>query len=157
MGDAQMHKKGNIQMTLLLVAAILLVITAWMIFLTSDKNFGNRSKEYSYAISGVDFSEQYVISEANALANEVITGNILPDSLLKERYKEIALKHVLDIEPEGNFFGKVRLGEFTFDKVGDDYVLEIKDVAVQSKSGNNQIKRTFNINMKFSLNGERLT
>jgi len=143
-----MRKKANIQMVMILVVAILLVITAWMIFLTSDKNFGNRSRDYSYLISGIDFNEEYAKSEASLIAYETVAENLQDISTLKSKYQEIALKHGLDIEAEGNFFGKIRNGEFIFEKVGEDYVMEIKDVNVQSKIGNNQIKRIFDINIK---------
>jgi len=144
---SKMNKKGDMPTVLLLIVAIILVVIAWMAFYTSERGFGEKSREISIMMKQLEFSEQYVYHLAELIAKEAISSGV-GDGELKEKFKERALKHNLNIESEGNVFGKIREDDFTFEKLGEDYELKIEKVLVRAKSGNNEIKRNFDLTVR---------
>ena len=104
----------------------------------------------------MDFSQQYMTSEAYMIAHDVIILN-LSNSQLKGKYKEIALTHSISIIEEGNIFGKIRNDDFTFEKQDEEYILQIKGLNVESRTDNLDLKRFFDLDARFDKKGQRLT
>lgn len=139
-----MNRKGDMPTILLLIVAIILIVVAWMSFFTSDRDFGRKSGEISLMVKQLEFSEQYVFHIAELIVSETIKSGV-DESEMREKFKEIALKHNLGIDAEGNLFAKIREEDFTFEKLGENYELKIEKVLVRAKFGNNEIKRNFNL------------
>lgn len=156
-GGVQMirNRKGDIPTTSLLFIAVFLIILAWMNFLSSGKSHTNISNNVSIALSEIEFSQQYIINEASLIAGQTIALRA-DDLQLKSKFMEIAATHVLGIEQEGNLFAKIRNGNFSFVREGDNYSLQINAAGVEARNSILQIKRSFDVNIKFDKNGQRL-
>lgn len=137
------NRKGDVATFMIIPVAFILIVLAFYSFLTYDRQVKNFSKDVSEVIGDINFYEQYVKAEAESIALESVSARNI------DKYKEIAKERDLQIESGGNFFGKIRNGEFIFEKKGDKYVLEIKDLFVQSERGANKMKRNFDIYLEF--------
>ena len=145
-----MNKGGQIPILMLFVVTIILVITALMSFATFDRNFDENPILVSKTIAKVQFGEEYITSSAKIIASEAIKDK---GSDLNVKFKEIASLRDLQIQESGNFFGKVRNGEFSFENIGGEYKLNVSGLFVQAGYGNNQITRKFDLCMLFDSSG----
>lgn len=145
--------RGNISLILLFIVALILAITTLISYISFNKDFDGKSGEISDIISRVEFGKKYVvdiieISGKKAILNAGIEGD------LKNKFMEIVEERDYRIMESGNFFGKVRNREFRFDKEEGIFVLEIKELFVQSDEGASKIKSNFNIRIEFNDKGE---
>lgn len=141
-------RKGDIPLAALFVIAIVLVIVAWISFFSSHGNLDEKAKEITNTITQLDFSQEYMIAEAVNIGNETLNTGV-SDSALKSKFQEIASAHNLNIDQEGNLFAKVRNGDFTFNKQGQDYVLSIEGLNVEAKSVTVDLKRVYDLEIRF--------
>ena len=104
----------------------------------------------------------YVLVESELIAYETINcvGCVKTD--LKEKFQEVNKKINEGLEytsenrypGSGNFFGKIRGGDFEFKMDGVNYVLEIDGLFVKSKVGEMEIVRDFDLEMEFDQSGK---
>jgi len=143
----KMNKKGDIPTFALLVITIFLVIITWTTFLSSDKDLKLSSQQVSNTFGEVEFKHKYIIKIAELSLTEAIQSakNI---EEVKSKFQENVAKHNINIDGQGNFFGKISKGDFTISKEDDFYNLEIKNLSVGAQEGNNEIVRNFDINLK---------
>jgi len=146
-----MNKKGDVPTILLVIVALVLSVATLFIMLSFGGGVGSKSAEVSILISGVEFNYNYIIESTKLIASETIklgAGS-------KERFKEIADKRNIQIEGQGNFFGHVRTGEFSFTSGGAGHILNVGEpIFVEFKRGVNHITRTFNLCMEFDGSGK---
>lgn len=150
----RINKRGHLPTILVFVVALVLCTSALLAFVSFGNNFGHLSKELADTTTEADFSEKYIISSAAAIAEESAK---VGSGQTKQEFMRIANERDLRLEAEGNFFGKIRAGEFEFDKQGNEYVLKIDGLFVQSQRGENKIKRNFNVLMRFDMEGKRIS
>lgn len=144
------NRRGQIPILMLFAVTIILVIVALMSFATFDRAFNDNPLSVSKAIAKVNFAGEYIESSAKLIANEVIKNR---SSDLSVKFKEIASLRDLQVQESGNFFGKIRNGEFNFENVGDEYKLNVNGLFVQASYGDNQITRKFDLCMLFDSSG----
>jgi len=155
-------KKGQIPILMLFLVAIILVITALFSFFGFSGDFGDNSALVSRTIAGAEFGQDYVASSAKLIVGETIMAQ--GD---KREFMRIANGKDLGIQEAGNFFGKIRDGDFVFESTGGDvrpeirqyvqsYKLEIKGLFSRSSYGNNEIKRNYDLCMIFRSDGSYL-
>lgn len=147
------RKSGNVPIILLFIVALVLVITTLFSFLTFNNDFGKQSKEMADIASKVEFGNMYVFKIAEISGKDAILSGT-SEGDLKNKFMEIAEKRDYRIEETGNFFGKVRNGEFSFDMKDRRYILEIKGLFVQAEEWANKIKRNFDMHIEFNDKGE---
>lgn len=145
-----MNRRGQ-ELTFILmpVIALALAIAALMIMLTASKDFSG--EKTFLAVQDARFGEEYVISTAKAIAKEAIALN---DGGLDERIKNSARAKDLRMTEAGNFFGKIRNNEFSFELLGESYIFKISGLFVQSIERDSSLKRNFDLCMKFDENGD---
>jgi hypothetical protein len=149
-----MNKRAQIPIFMLLVVAIALVITAILVFVNASGNFTKPSLTNSQMISGLMFAEDYVNTNAKIISGEAIASKA-PN--MKEKFMEIAAGRDLEVREAGNFFAKIRTGDFSFDKKGTEYALEIRGLFIQSdKEAAGSLRRDFDLCMVFDANGQFL-
>ena len=150
MGDAKMNKKGDVATIMLPIVALVMAIATLTAFVFFDRSIENKSLEISHVISEVEFDQSYVLSQAELIGQEVVNSK---ESDLRSSFVNIAAKKDIRVDNSGNFFGKIRSGEFSFIKNGENYVLKIDNLFVQAKRGENTIKRSFNLIVTFNKSG----
>lgn len=148
-----MNRKGQLAFLVFFIVAIALVIAVLVSFSNFSSNFGGLSLLNSKMLSNIEFGSEYVVSTAKIIAKETISSN---NSNLKEKFIELAEKKELKVYEGGNFFAKIRNGEFNFEKVDEKYVLKIKELFVQARAGNSEMNRPFNLCLVFGKEGNYL-
>jgi hypothetical protein len=155
----KMNRRGNLPEVVLMISAIVLTVLGLIVFASFSGGFAEKSKEYSSMIDKANFNERYIIERAKFVSTETINctlSEFCGEMDMKKRYSRIAEKRDLQIDGQGNFYGKVRNGDFKFAR-GDEgeYLLNITQVFVSAESGaatertKNSITRNFDICMKF--------
>ena len=147
----RMSRRGQVPIIMLFLIAIVLAITSLFIFSTTGNGFDGASLEVSKTISGVEFGYSYVADSAQLIAKEAIESK---SDIPKEEFMQIAAGKDVGVLEAGNFFGRIRSGDFSFEREGDSYALTVDKLFVQAGYGNNLIRRDFNINMKFNDTGD---
>ncbi|MEM4259165.1 MAG: hypothetical protein QXS38_00160 [Candidatus Pacearchaeota archaeon] len=146
-----MNKRGQVPILMLFLVAVVLVIAALVSFTIFPRDFGDKSLVVSRTISGVQSGEEYVAGIAKIIAKEAIKMN---SDIPKADFEEVASRKDYSVQEAGNFFGKIRNGEFVFKMVeGERYLLKVSGLFVRSSYGYNEMKRNFDLCMLFDKNG----
>ena len=146
---------GSLALTFLGVIALVLVILAWSSYFSSQSALGDLSSNVFITVSQAEFNRQYIIAEAKLIANQTISSSSNGD--MKSKFIQIAATHQLNISQEGNFFAKIKNGDFTFTNQGNISSLQIPGVNLEAEDPTLQIKRVFDLNLTFDQNGNVLT
>jgi len=146
-----MNRKGDVPLIIMVVVTLALIVTLLFVFLTFKDSLNARSSEYSKLSSGLEFNYQYVVSTAKVIVKETYTSDdpAVMDLDYKDRVIAIADKYDYNIKGEGNFFGKIRNGDFEFD--GDNF--KVSDLFVTSEFKANNAKRVFDLCLEFDAVG----
>jgi hypothetical protein len=139
-------KRGDIPTILLIPITLVLIISALFYFRSYNGEIQNKSSEISEMIEEIELSQATLEKASRLIGEEVIA---LERDDLKKKFQEIAASHDLKWNGAGNFFAKIRTGDFVFEKKEEFYLLEIKGLFVQSERGVNKIKREFDVEEKF--------
>jgi len=157
-----MNKRGDIATLLLPLVALAFSLMALFSFLSFDKSFENNSREINEMMNEADFAKQYVLKMAELIlrdsinCNSNVYGDICKEQM-RERIMAIASKRDLEYYGAGNFFGKIRTDDFLITEGEEGYIFDIKGVFVQSKRGDNNIRRDFDIVFEFDSSGKLIT
>ncbi len=141
-----MNKKGDILMTLTVPATLVLVIYALFSFYSFNMNLQSSSQSVSDMVEELHFSESYVNALVEFVANEGVQSGA--DDLKKDFQIRIAT-HDLQMDGVGNFFGKIRTGDFVLEERPEGVSLEVRGLFVQSTRGANSMKRVFDVKQVF--------
>jgi hypothetical protein len=119
-------------------------------FISFNSLIGDKSKDMGGVLEGVEFNQRYIFAEAELFAQQ----SIIRGGDLKENFKSFAQASDFGVQSFGNFYGKIRNGEFEIKTDNGGYVLEIKNLFIVSRRGMNEIKRNFNVTIEFDENGK---
>ncbi|MBM3233061.1 hypothetical protein FJZ18_02755 [Candidatus Pacearchaeota archaeon] len=139
-------KRGDVPTILLVPITLILIIAALFYFRSYNGEIQNKSSEVAEIIEEVTLS-QATLEKVSELIGEEALASESDD--MKKKFQEIAAGHDLRWNGVGNFFAKIRTGDFVFEKKEKSYILEIKGLFVQSERGANKMKRGFDIIKKF--------
>ena len=149
---SKQNKRGNVALGILFFAGVFLMVSSLFVFLTASGNFESSSNELSEMMFEIDFAERYVIENSKVVGREAIKSDGNPRDNFIEGMAERDLRFV----GAGNFFGKIRTGDFVFKEQDEGYILEIRDVFVIAEKENNKIRRNFDILIEFDEDGNVL-
>ena len=142
-----LDRRGHLPTTLLFFAALAFFAVTLYAFVTYSKATTSQAEDATGVFSDAVFQQAYVYRIAEFTARENIrsfdsSGNLREDfmKLINERDRGINL---------GNFFGKARNGDFTFEKKEKKYRLEFQGLFVQAERGTIKLKRNFNLTLEF--------
>jgi len=139
-----MNKKGDIPTVLLFVIALALSGIALFIFASFARDFQSNSKEFSAIAEQTNFNQKYITQTASLLLNQTLKScQSCSEQQLKEKFKILIAEkeNLYRYEGAGNLFAKIRNNQFEI----KEKTLKISDIIIISKSGNNEIRRTFNL------------
>ena len=141
-----MNRKGDVPTMLMIPVTLILVGLALFSFFNFNGDVQNTSGRVAEVVEEVHFSQGYVVQLALSVANATILSGT--EDLKKEYQKKIAGRD-LHLDGTGNFFGKIRTGDFTFEERDGQIVLEVRGLFVQSKRDANSMRREFEIRQVF--------
>lgn len=158
-----MNRRGHLPTILLLFAALILTMFAIVSFLNFKGETTSLSENMVSTWKSLDFKQRYVSESLNLLINEALQKSVGADNFgnsyldidkFKEEFiLEAAERDRLDPDLTGNFFGKIRNGDFTLENDDEAYILTFEDLFVKSILTKNEIKRHFDLVRKFDKRG----
>ncbi len=159
-----LNKRGHLPTILLFIVALFLVLTAWFTFIGFKSENQTRADGIADLVFDFETDSAYIpavferiVERAIVKADKSNFRNSFETEFLKiaERVDSVS-------EASGNFFGKIRIGNkaknrlndgYELTENGEIYTLEIKDVFVNVKNGNNEIKKRFDLSVIFTKDG----
>lgn len=154
--------RGQAPILMLVVVTIVLVTTSLFAFASFSERSGQDkfSKDISEMVTGVTTSYNFIFDSAKNIAFGTINAralNIKEEFLKKSAFEEARLSSEQK-SLYGNFFSKVREGEFDFSRV-DEFSsiarLKIEGLFVLAEEGNNFVRRDFDLCILFNLEDGR--
>jgi len=150
-----MNRRGQeIAFGLLIVLALALSLTAGFAMAGVKNNIQSQSSDVAALTSDLEFNDGYILAQAKLFGRQLtLECPSCSEQQLRSLGQEFEVKHNLKLPGAGNFFAKLRNGEFIFKEQNSKYRLEIQDLFVQSEIGANKIVRNFNICFEFDSEG----
>ena len=146
-----MDRKGDVPTALVIPVTLILVILALFYFFSFNTNVQSSSKDVAEVIASMHFYHAYVHTLALTVANETLLSGA---GDLKKEYQQRIAARDFALEGTGNFFGKIRAGDFVFEEKEGKIVLELKGLFVQASRGHNNMKREFDVKQIFDKKKE---
>lgn len=133
--------------------ALILALVAWFTYLNFDGNLTDEGREINEVITGIQLSQTYVeqvfFDSINLAVNE---SNDL-DADFRQNFIQTANERNLNLSQAGNFFGKIRNGDFTLSNEGESYQIKIEGVFVSYENGWHKARQDFDLTAKFNESG----
>lgn len=147
-----MDKRGNVPLILIFVIAVTLYLVALFSFASFDSKLEGEFEGNDKLVYQLELNYNFVVNEAEIVGMKTIKsgGN------LREEFIKTAKQKEIQNEGFGNFFGKIRNGEFIFEKKDNKYFLKIDGLFVKSELGNSFVRRDFNLEIIFDDDGRVL-
>ena len=132
---ARMNRRGHIPTILLLVAAIFLAVISLFSFYFFGNGVSSEAENFYFLTSDVELSRAYIdvvledsIEKAAESAND--QGSFMKN--FRNSFEEAVLSRKEGFEDKGNFFAKVREGDYqVFDNDKGNYEILIENVFVK--------------------------
>jgi len=149
------NKKAQIATALLIVIALGLSSAVLYAMMAFENDFYSRASEMENMIKKLDFMHLYIMEKSKQFAKETITScQDCSYEQIKQKASEFDAKQFLRTEEAGNFFAKLRHGNFSLQKSNEFYILQVENLFVQSSSNNNKLIRKFEICQIFNKTGD---
>ena len=152
-----LNKKGHIATWLLLFGTLVLITSAWFIYLSFDGKLGRNAEGIRGAVFRAAEDSEYAENIVPLIVQRSIENadkNDFTNSLkTKVSERSMGVERVSLIQ--SNLFEKLRAGEFEIkasNRVGE-YEFAMTEVYVEGKSGENKVKRYFDMQFNFTLSG----
>ncbi len=152
-----MDKRGDVAIILLFVVALVLSVSALFIFASFGNNIENVSRNHNNVLESLDANYSVVIEESRIIARDVIVKcNLCSNEELKRDFTTLAEKREgkFGSNWNGNFFGRIRNGDFDFYRSGENYFLNVSELFVTGKKDYSSMKRNFNLTIEFDKEGK---
>jgi hypothetical protein len=149
------NKKAQIATALLVMIALGFSAAALYAIISFSDGFNFQSSEISRITNDLNFQHQYILEQSTEFGKILVTTckDCSSDQLL-QKGQEFDAERSIKFTGEGNFFAKLRNGEFNFTYLDPDYALKIEDLFVQTSSGNTKLIRRFDICQIFNETGD---
>lgn len=151
-----LNKRGHIATWMILLGAIILVGMCIFSFLGFNGNFVKQANDLQKTRVGFLNDENYVHSVFELLVSKSIrdASDVDFSSSFKSKLSENAASIGGDSDLSGNFFGKIRAGDYDVKILTNgDYEIILKDVFVKSGYGGNEIISYFDLDVRFNKTG----
>lgn len=129
------------------------MVFALFSFVTFKGGFGAKSGDFAEVVGVVEFNQGYMEKKAEVIARESIESG---EEDLKNKFMEIAAGKDLGYSGAEGFFEKVSKGEFSFSRLGGEYLLDVDGLDVSYEVGANIVNRSFDMEIRFDSDGKVL-
>ncbi len=133
----------------MLNAAVL--IATLLVLANFENNLEARTTEISSVTQALHFNYDYVISTSELLAGKTAQNcSACSPAEIKSEFQKLAAEKeaLFRYEGAGNFYGKIRSGDFQIIEKNGDRFIQIQNLFVEAQSGQNSIKREFSLEQK---------
>lgn len=145
-----MNRRGAvIAIYLTVVVAIVLSALALFNFLNHGDVFGKRTQNNEYVIEQQISMHNYIESVAKISMKESSNKGFTKEAIIDSVYK-----HDLKLYGQGNFFDKIKNGEFEIIEKNGNKLLKVEGILIYSQSDRSSIKRVFDLEIETDSNGE---
>lgn len=150
-----LSKKGHVPTLLLFLFSVILVAAAWFSFLSFDGNINDKEEELYGAVHAANFEREFIefvfTRMVDRTAKKADVSNFIVS--FNQEFKSYALRVDEKTDISGNFFGKIRNGEFNLTLQEEIYNITLNDISIIVDSNNNELKQTFNLTVSFNETG----
>src|SRR3989344_7828242 len=149
-----LNKKGHIATWLLLLGTLVLIISAWFVYLSFDGNLGRNAEAIRGSIVNVAEDSEYADNVMRLIVQRAVDNGDKNDFVnsLKSAIVERSARVERVSSVKGNFFEKLRKGEFEIKNTdkAEEYEFIMREVYVESSMEDNKVKRYFDLKFNFS-------
>lgn len=153
-GREKMNRRAHTPTILIFIGALLLCgIALYTLISTNTTLTGtmDQSDRLLFLLSG---QEAFIRAAFNQAINEALESSWSGDvNTFKQNFANAIAKRDYHLADSGNFFGKIRNGEYTLEQQDGVYILQVSDVFVSAHTGSYEARRTFNLEARFTVNG----
>ncbi len=151
-----LNRKGHIATWLILVGTLVLMITAWYTFLSSNEKVESKAQAAYSSIASVNAEHAYVSTLFVSLVNQ--SRRLASQGDFEKSFREIFVERTRQVElleqTSTNFFQLIHEGNFTVIPNDGVYLIRVNGVVIESSgAGNDKIKQTFDLEVPFNMNG----
>lgn len=151
----RMDRKGDVPTILVFVGALILVITALWSFATYDGRQVRPLENIDLVSNSLNSLQNYFYANIELFMQESLKDVADNGGSLEQKFKNSADKHDLRIG-NTNLFALIRTGKFYITNDAGGFDLRIDNVFIKLENDVAKGVRTFNIDMKFDGNGNRI-
>lgn len=148
-----MNKKGEIQYLLIPLIAFLLASASIYSMISMEKNSTEQTQNLRSLQRQLSLNQEYVFAQAEILMKKTNEEcKACSPARIKSKFQELAAakENEFRYEGAGNFYGKIRNGEFEIEKKDGKINLAINQTFVEAREGVNNFRRDFDL--QISLN-----
>ncbi len=151
-----LNRKGHIATWLILLGALVLMITAWYTFLSSNERVESKAQSVYSSVASVNAERAYVSTLFVSLVNQ--STRLASQTDFERSFRQMFIERARQVElfeqTSTNFFQLINEGNFTIIFNDGVYLIRVKGVTIESSGvGNDRIKQTFDLEITFSVNG----
>ena len=152
----KLNRKAQIATSMLVIIALVLSCAALFAMVSFKGDFQTQSLEIDLMINNAKFINNYLVEQSQIFGKSlVIECKDCSTEQILEKGKTFDSERKIRFTNEGDFFAKLRNGEFKFEKQADNsYALKIENIHIQFESNYNKIERNFDICQTFNSNGD---
>lgn len=149
------NKRGQIETVMLVLIAIALAGAALYAMTTFNGDFKFKSADIDQITQKIEILNEYILAQSRNFGSSLTkTCPSCSQQQLTQRGQEFDAKHLARTQDDGNFFAKLRNGEFTFSQQGNEYQLKIENVYLKVSKDYNRLERNFTICQTFNQTGD---
>ncbi len=156
-----MNRRGDLPIGLMIVVALALSLAALYSFVSYSVRFEETSRMLYEIGLDVVYGWKYAEHYARVLGREVVlceqvgaSEELCAIKDLKERFMAAAALRDYKTRLTGNFFGKIRNGEFEFVCDRAFCLLKIEDVGIRAVRDVHSFERMFDLCLQFDMQGK---
>lgn len=147
-------KRGHIATWMILLGAIILVGLCIFSFLGYNGNFVEQANNLQKTQVKFSNDYHYVHNVFDLLVSKSVRTSGGDLSNFKTEFGRNAVAISDDADLSGNFFGKIRNGDYEVKSLTDgEYEIILKDVFVKSEYGENEMIAYFDLDVRFNKDG----
>ena len=146
-----LNKKAQTAIGLMPLIAIVMSIATLIAMYSFSEGLESKSAEISDLLENIELNHKYIQAQIELIAEQTAKECINCEAeQLKEKFISISSEKesLFRYEGAGNFYGKIRNGEFEIEEIEGKYFLKIEDLFVESQNGYNKIKRNFDVEVE---------
>lgn len=150
---------GHIPTMLLLIEGLVLMLVVWAVFLGGNGDLDNLDRSFITLTSELNEQSSYLQMLAPLIVDKTLEGIVVGESgdflsLFREKFNQRAAEIDALEKRQTNFFAKVRLNEYTFERdTNGVYTLTLKDIFANVEIEGHTLTRTFDIVVRFTPEG----
>lgn len=146
-----MNKKGTLEWILYPMLNAAVLIATLLVLLNFGDNLELKTSEISSVTQQIAFNYDYVLSTSKILAEKTAQNcSSCSPAEIKSEFQRLAAEKesLFRYEGAGNFYGKIRSGDFQIIEKDGEQFAQIQNLFVEAQSGQNSIKREFSLEQK---------